>query len=208
MDIASHPDDAEIGAYGLYAQNPNNSVLTITAGDGSPNPYHNLYDNSLDAYHKKSKLRVWDSITVPLQAGLSANNLLNLGFFDGTLAHLYQQRHTDVRVKSQQTGVDSVMAYRQHNLSTLNALLPQGNDWASLVECFKILLQQLKPAIIVSPYSAIDGHSDHKYSTVALFEAIKQLDLRTGRLFLYTNHALHKLPLRRQAQTDIVTPQL
>jgi LmbE family N-acetylglucosaminyl deacetylase len=192
MVIASHPDDAEIGAYGLYAQNPNNSVLTLTAGDNSPNQYHNVYNNSHTACRKKSQLRVWDSLTVPLQAGLSTHNVLNLGFFDGTLAHLYQQQHnTNLHITSQKTGVDSVTTYRQQNLSPLSSLLPQGNDWANLVNCLKTLLQHTKPEIIVSPYPAIDGHSDHQYSAIALFEAIKQLNLRTGQLFLYTNHALH-----------------
>ena len=42
--------------------------------------------------------------------------------------------------------------------------------------------------IIVAPYPALDSHSDHKFSSIALFEAIKKSGLINGELYLYTNH--------------------
>jgi len=63
-----------------------------------------------------------------------------------------------------------------------------GSDWNSLVGNMESLLTEIKPTLIASPYPKIDGSGDHKFSTIALIEAIKNLQIKEGSLLLYTNH--------------------
>lgn len=51
------------------------------------------------------------------------------------------------------------------------------------------MIKAVNPSVIVAPYPLLDAHSDHKMSTVALFQALRNLDAREGSLLLYTNHS-------------------
>jgi hypothetical protein len=50
------------------------------------------------------------------------------------------------------------------------------------------LLLKVQPTIVVSAYPALDWHFDHKFSTVALAQAMKELNYDSCQLWLYTNH--------------------
>ncbi len=184
--IAPHPDDAEIAAYGLYSSNPDSFIVTVTAGDAGGFGYDERFSDLVEHSRKKGQLRTWNSITVPLLAGIPPEQVLNLGFFDGTLKKLHSQNPDTVQ--SIYAGLSDVNFFRKQNISSLSEGLTGGSDWNSLVENFEYLLKIIKPDVIVTPYPALDAHSDHKYSTIALIEAIKNLELRNGYLFLYSNH--------------------
>jgi len=187
--IAPHPDDAEIATYGLYSKFPKNSyIITVTAGDAGPGEIYEKLLNSMNfIYNEKAKERVIDSITVPLIAGVPHNNLLNLGFFDGKLYDMYKDKNKSVAATY--TWITNVNKYRRYNISNLNKKLKGGkSNWNTLVENFKQLINIINPEIIVTVYPAIDRHPDHRFSTLALFEALKKLDRKKGKLFLYTNH--------------------
>lgn len=227
--IAPHPDDAEIAAFGLYSSlavpnrsNPSGSskniyVATITAGDAGTYQYDEIYSSRKNHFLKKGKIRTWNSITVPLLGGVQSDNVINLGFFDGTLQTMFEKNPESV--KALYTGISNIKIFRQQNISPLADLLTGGANWNSLVENLVNLLKYIKPDIIVTPYPALDRHPDHKFTSIALFEAIKQVaiinadeknenqeqeraeqnenqpadshqsyDIRRAYLYFYTNH--------------------
>jgi len=184
--LAPHPDDAEIAAYGLYSSNKDSHVVTVTAGDAGVKIYNEIYWNHEQHFHKKGELRTWNSIVVPLLAGLSPEHVLNLGFFDGTLKSMFEER--PAAATGRFTHATDINTYRKQNISGLGAGLHGGADWDSLVSNLKYLLAEIKPDIVVAPYPALDVHTDHKYTSVALFEAIRDTGIKDGQLYLYTNH--------------------
>lgn len=184
--LSPHPDDAEIAAYGLYSSNKNSYIITITAGDAGEKKYDEIYQDDIKHYLKKGEVRVWNSITVPLLGGIMPEHALNLGYFDATLKKMYLDR--SAVVKSKYTHISNINFYRKINVSKLISDLHGVSTWNSLVKDIQYLLNEIKPNIIVAPYPSIDSHPDHKYSSIALFEAIKNLELKEGYLYLYTNH--------------------
>lgn len=187
MVISPHPDDAEIAAYGLYSSNSKNSyVITITAGEAGYFKYDELYDDKVSQYLKKGQLRTWDSITVPMLGGVPVNNIVNLGFFDGTLSNMFSER--GVEIKSKYALIKDINYFRRQNISELSQILGGVSNWESLVDNLVILLAEIEPDIIVTPYPALDTHPDHKLSTVAVIEALKKIGKKDGWLYLYSNH--------------------
>jgi hypothetical protein len=184
--LSTHPDDAEIAAYGLYSSNKNTFIATITAGDAGEKNYDELYDDERDHYLKKGELRFWNSITVPLLAGLNHRNIINLGYFDASLEKM-ALNNTEI-IESEYTGVTDVDHYRSKNISSFLDPLKSKSNWLSLVNDIKFILQKINPTIIVTPYPLIDNHVDHKYTTVALFQAMRELNYKDSQLWLYTNH--------------------
>ena len=185
MVIAPHPDDAEIAAFGLYSHK-NALIVTITAGDAGEHIYDEIYPEIKEHYLQKGKLRVWNSITVPMLGGIDPGRAINLGYFDGTLLQMYQNKAQPVKAVYSQ--ISDINIFRNQNLS---ALLPETTgkaDWNALVSDLKALLKVFQPNIIVAPYPALDKHVDHKLATLAIVEAIQELQLKKGSLFLYTNH--------------------
>ncbi|MBF0209904.1 MAG: PIG-L family deacetylase [Desulfamplus sp.] len=198
--IAPHPDDAEIAAFGLYSSSNrfNNSqniyIITITAGDAGTYQYDEIYSNKESHFIKKGKLRTWNSLTVPLLGGVPPENIINLGFFDGTLQKMFENNPN--RVKALYTQISDINFFREQNTSELANTLEGEASWNSLVKNLMNLIIKIEPDIIVAPYPAIDKHPDHKFSSIALFDSIKMAatrqssshDIRRGYLYLYTNH--------------------
>lgn len=184
--LAPHPDDAEIAAYGLYSDNNQSYVITVTAGDAGKFKYNEVYKNKVQHYLKKGELRTWDSITVPLLGGISPEHILNLGFFDLSLNRMFNDKSKEIG--GFYTDTLDINTFRKQNISRLSAGLSGNSSWSSLVENLTYLLEKTKPDIIVTPYPALDTHPDHKLTTVALFEAIKASGIRDGNLYLYSNH--------------------
>ncbi|WP_373499435.1 PIG-L deacetylase family protein [Desulfococcus sp.] len=184
--VAPHPDDAEIAAYGLYSDNRRSHIVTVTAGDAGPNNYDEISLAKARQYLKKGQLRTWNSITVPLLGGIPSEQIVNLGFFDATLASMYRSRSLPVRGRF--TQASDISTFRRQNVSSLGCGLTGGADWHSLVANLEYLLRQIGPDAIVAPYPALDKHPDHKLSSIALFEAIRKAGMTRGRLYLYTNH--------------------
>jgi len=179
--IAPHPDDAEIAAYGFYSSNKESYIITVTAGDAGENKYDEIYQDKVKQYLKKGELRTWNSITVPLLGGISPEQTVNLGFFDGTLKSMYKDKYSVV--SGLYTHTSDIATYRKQNVSNISAGLYGKSDWNSLVGNLEYLLKEIKPEIIVAPYPELDGHPDHKFSSIALFEAIKKAGIKKGDLY-------------------------
>ncbi|ORU95098.1 MAG: hypothetical protein A6F70_10730 [Cycloclasticus sp. symbiont of Bathymodiolus heckerae] len=111
-------------------------------------------------------------------------------------------------VASLYTDINNVNYFRQQNLSSLTPVTEGKASWPALIEDIKQILRVFKPDIIVTPYPAIDWHTDHKLSTLAVIAAIQELGLQQGRLFLYTNHltANNYFPYGQQGELVSIPP--
>lgn len=187
--LSPHPDDAEIAAFGLYSANPRNTVVvTINAGDNN-NLFSQDIANSKELT-SSGKIRVWNSITIPLLAGLEQKNIINLGYFDGTLKLLYDKRDTS-NIKSPYNNQDDIFIFRDINFPNTSLLRNKGvinSSWRSLVQDISYIIEQVKPTIILTPHPLLDRHPDHVSTTMALFEALENNSCNDLQIWMYTNH--------------------
>jgi LmbE family N-acetylglucosaminyl deacetylase len=183
--LAPHPDDAEIAAFGLYA-NSKASVVTVTAGNAGSPTYEAVFDDPGDLYLFKGRIRVIDSITIPWQGRIPPERTFNMGYFDARLAEMYAKR--DAVIPEMYRPNADINVYRRENVGSLLPLRPRESKWGNLVEDTLTLLKKVKPAVIVAPHPQLDTHRDHQYTTVALSEALARWN-RPVTLLLYTNHA-------------------
>jgi LmbE family N-acetylglucosaminyl deacetylase len=183
--VAPHPDDAEIAAFGLYASR-NATVVTVTAGNAGAPTYEAVFDDPAELYLFKGRIRLIDSITVPLQGGIPPERAFNMGYFDARLAEMHDKR--DAVVPEMYRPNSDVNVYRRENIASLLPKRPRESKWSHLVEDVLSLLKKVKPTVIVAPHPQLDTHRDHQFTTVALSEALVRWD-RPVTLLLYTNHA-------------------
>jgi LmbE family N-acetylglucosaminyl deacetylase len=183
--LAPHPDDAEIAAFGLYA-NRNASVVTVTAGNAGAPTYEAVFDDPAEQYLFKGRVRLIDSITIPWQGRIPPERAFNMGYFDARLAEMYDKR--DAVVPEMYRPNTDINVYRRENIGSLLPLRPRDSKWGNLVDDVLTLLKKVKPAVIVAPHPQLDTHRDHQFTAVALSEALAKWD-RPVRLLLYTNHA-------------------
>lgn len=183
--LAPHPDDAEIAAFGLYA-NRNASVVTVTAGNAGAPTYEAVFDDLGDLYLFKGRIRVIDSITIPWQGRIPPERAFNMGYFDARLAEMYDKR--DAVIPEMYRPNTDINMYRRENVGKLLPLRSRESKWSNLVDDTLALLKKVKPAVIVAPHPQLDTHRDHQFTTVALSEALARWN-RPVTLLLYTNHA-------------------
>ena len=183
--IAAHPDDAEIAAFGLYADRQS-TIVTLTAGNAGSMNYRAQVADPPEHYRLKGYLRAVDSVVVPWQGGIPPDQAYNMGYFDGRLDVMY----TDpLRVINEVYGPNTDVApYRRANLGTLLPTGPRTNTWNHLVEDTLTVLRKVNPAIIVMPDPRLDSHLDHEYAAVAVVQALEHWD-GPATFLLYTNHA-------------------
>jgi LmbE family N-acetylglucosaminyl deacetylase len=183
--IGTHPDDAEIAAFGAYAER-DAYVITLTAGEsGEPGSFDRF--KGAGVYLEKGRNRAWNSVTVPMLGGLSISRTANLGYFDGTLRAMKENPETPVR--SVCADLEFLDAFgRSQDPSLMESRRNRSATWANLVADLEHLIRTIQPDIVVTPYPRLDWHPDHKMSTVALVEALKNLNWRHGSLLLYANH--------------------
>lgn len=205
--VAPHPDDAEIAAYGLYEKYAENVfIMTVSPGENGYFHYKELYTKNerTEQHLKKGQLRTWNSLTVPLIAGVKPNRLICFGYFNETLEEMY--RHPEKEIPSKKFQTTNVQMFRKQNTNPLAQKLKEGSNWKSLVENVRIIIDEFRPDIIVSPHPRIDSHEDHQYSTVAVVEALKKMNYSKGSFFLYTNH-LHYYPYGRMGSIMSLPPK-
>ena len=167
--LAPHPDDAEIAAFGLYA-NRNASVVTVTAGNAGAPTYEAVFDDPVDLYLFKGRIRVIDSITIPWQGRIPPERTFNMGYFDARLAEMHDKR--DAVVPEMYRPNTDINVYRRENIGSLLPLRPRESKWGNLVDDTLTLLKKVKPDVIVAPHPQLDTHRDHQFTTVALSEAL------------------------------------
>jgi GlcNAc-PI de-N-acetylase len=183
--IAPHPDDAEIAAFGLYADRQA-SVVTVTAGNAGDMNYRANVSDPAEHYSLKGYLRAVDSVTVPWQGNIPPHRTANLGYFDGQLDAMYSApTQTFPEVYGPNTDVS---LYRRANLSKLVSSAARSNTWQHLVEDLAEVLRKVNPGIVVMPDPRLDTHPDHEFTSVAVGQALEHWQ-GNPIFLLYTNHA-------------------
>ena len=183
--IAPHPDDAEIAAFGLYADREA-SVVTVTAGNAGDMNYRANVSDPAEHYALKGYLRAVDSVTVPWQGNIPPERTANLGFFDGRLDAMYL---APTQIFAEVYGPNTDVArYRRANLSKLVSSVARSNTWEHLVEDLVQVLREVNPQIVVMPDPRLDIHPDHEFTSVAVDQALGKWQGKPTFL-LYTNHA-------------------
>jgi LmbE family N-acetylglucosaminyl deacetylase len=183
--LGTHPDDAEIAAFGAYADR-DSYVITITAGEaGEAGAFERF--GAAGAHREKGRIRAWNSLTVPMLGGLSIKRTANLGYFDGTL--LAMRERPEIPVRSLHADAETLDVFGgSEDADLIESRVNRRATWANLVADFEYLVKKIQPDVLVAPYARLDAHPDHKMTTVALVEALKNLGWRHGSLLLYTNH--------------------
>jgi LmbE family N-acetylglucosaminyl deacetylase len=183
--LAPHPDDAEIAAFGLYA-NRKATVVTVTAGNAGAPTYESVFDDPVELYWFKGRIRLIDSITVPWQGGIPPERAFNMGYFDARLAEMYDRKGAVVPEMYRPNS--DINLYRRDNIGTLLPKRSRESTWTNLVDDVETIVRKVKPSIIVAPHPQLDTHRDHQYTSVALAEALARWK-KPVTLLLYTNHA-------------------
>ncbi len=177
--LAPHPDDAEIAAFSLYRQY-NSMIVTVTAGESEPDRAMIEETGSLEkAQMLKGRLRAWDSMAIPQWAGLTPDQLFQLGYPDGSLKGLQAGNP----VQSENTSV--FRQFNHHKLITDNAL---NLSWETLKQDFSEIIDAWQPEVIVTPHPTMDAHSDHQLTTKAVQEVVNDLALPDSVFLYYVNH--------------------
>jgi LmbE family N-acetylglucosaminyl deacetylase len=202
--LAPHPDDAEIGSFGLWAGR-NATIVTVTSGNAGDANYAADFPDPAQQYLFKGYLRAVDSVTVPWQGGIPPDRCFNLGYFDARLKTMRSKRG---EVVPELYGPnDDVAAYRRANIGKLLSVGPRKNSWANLVEDMGAILKKVNPAVVVAPHPYLDNHADHQYATVAMAEALERWK-KPATFLLYTNHAARNLYPYGPAGTNVSVPPL
>jgi LmbE family N-acetylglucosaminyl deacetylase len=183
--LAPHPDDAEIAAFGIYA-NRRATVVTVTSGNAGVPTYESVFDDMGELYLFKGRIRLIDSITVPWQGGIPPERAFNMGYFDARLAEMHDKR--DEVIPEMYRPNSDVNVYRKENIGSLLSKRPRESKWSNLVDDMVTLLRRVDPAVIVAPHPQLDTHRDHQFTTIALAEAMSRWR-DSVTLLLYTNHA-------------------
>ena len=200
--LAPHPDDAEIAAFGLYAER-NATIVTVTSGNAGDANYAAEFPVPAEQYRMKGYLRAVDSVTVPWQGGIPPQRCFNLGYFD---ARLEEMRNAPTAVMPEVYGPNiDTSVYRRANLGRLLPVGPRANKWANLVQDLEAILRKVRPQVVVMPHPMLDDHADHQNVTVAAVEAMRRWNGR-ARFLLYTNHAARNLYPYGPAGTSAALP--
>ena len=181
--IAPHPDDAELAAFGLYADT-RATIVTVTAGDGS-----DRYDSDTCGLRLSrreiARMRVLDSLIAPQLGGIPLEQILNLAYPDGKLSAMQRDRSGDFCCDC--SGSLDFKTLRQLNRS--HFVRDEGTcSWESLIADLAHIIDQLKPTVVLAPHPWLDPHLDHQFTTLAVSEAMDKLNLNAGRFYFYVNH--------------------
>ena len=188
--LAPHPDDAEIAAFGFYADHAASAwVATITAGEqGAMSLAKVVPPPAVEKEARwKASLRVSDSLTVPRCNGVAGERALNLVYPDGELENMYRQPTQPFALACEPSLSRLELRGRNQNADFRGE--PAECTWANLVAELRILLDRATPDVVICPHPLIDLHPDHVFTTVALEEALRQSAHRVGAFFLYVVHA-------------------
>jgi len=184
--IAPHADDAELAAFGLYSQAREAWVVTLTAGESGAGHYQRMGLSRVEAARLKGRLRVWDSLAVPLWAGVPAERVVQLGYFCQQLSAM-REAPAEARASGEADLCDT------RPFRTLNRIrLASDGDglpsWNNLLADLREIILEAKPEVIVLPHPLIDPHPDHVAASQAVREALVDLAWQPEVFLHYVNH--------------------
>ena len=186
--LAPHADDAELAAFGLYAGREDAHIATLTAGETEPERFESMAGSRAAASHLKGRLRAWDSLAVPLWAGIPRERCAQLGY--ACLSLRAMRAHPGEAAPGRDGSAPDIAAWRRFNAVALPTDAAPANRWDFLVEDLAHLLRQWQPRVLVLPHPRLDPHDDHIQTAWAALEACTRAGA-APRLLLYANHYHH-----------------
>jgi LmbE family N-acetylglucosaminyl deacetylase len=183
--LAPHPDDAEIAALGMYA-GPRSWVVTITAGEKGEADLAGVIAPH-DRAHWSTRLRIWDSLTIPQMNGVSAARCVNLAYPDGDLERMHQ--HPDQAFALACESTLPRASLRSQNRAPQFQTGGAACTWNGLVADLRTLLEATKPDIVICPHPLLDIQRDHVFTAVALQQAAGDVSTAAPAVFLYAIHS-------------------
>ncbi|KRP57122.1 PIG-L deacetylase family protein [Pseudomonas trivialis] len=186
MVIAPHADDAELAAFGLYAQADESWIVTLTAGEIEAEHYQQMGLPQADAARLKGRLRAWDSIAVPRWAGVPEAQCVQLGYFCLQLPAM--QAAPDQPQASREAQCADTRLFRQFNGVALPSDVDGLPTWHNLIADLRALLLKARPEVIVLPTPVLDPHPDHICAHNAVIDALQGLEWQPSTVLGYANH--------------------
>ena len=184
--VAPHADDAELAAFGLYSQARESWIVTLTAGEIETKYYRRMGLDNAEAARIKGRLRSWDSMAVPLWAGVPIERTVQLGYFCMQLAAMRQSPAE--AIASREAALADTRFFRAFNRIKLESDRDGVPSWDNLVADLREVILLAKPELIVLPHPLIDPHPDHVAASKAVREALVDLAWQPEVLLHYANH--------------------
>ncbi|AZC15944.1 PIG-L deacetylase family protein [Pseudomonas sp. CMR5c] len=206
--VAPHADDAELAAFGLYSQAAQSWIVTLTAGEIEAEHYRQMGLDGVEAARLKGSLRAWDSISVPLWAGVPQERCVQLGYFCLQLAAM--QAAPEQPVGSREADMFDTRPFRRFNQLGLASDVNGIPSWQNLVQDLVELIEHIQPQVIVVPHPHFDPHPDHVCAQQAVLEALGKTGSQPESLLYYANH-LHdndRWPMGQAGSGVALPPQL
>ena len=189
--VAAHADDAEIAAFGFYSRYSHDSrtsdctLVTVTAGETEVQQFMAWTDDEQQASRFKGEVRALDSAAAALWGGLQQEQCISLGY--GCLQLQAMAQQVDQGVTSPWSGLADSRPYRRFNRLALPSDIDGTTSWDNLVADLVFILEAQQPQLLVCPHPLLDTHSDHRYTTLALWQASRAME-QAPRWLLYANH--------------------
>jgi hypothetical protein len=142
-------------------------------------------DNT-EAARIKGRLRAWDSVAVPLWAGVPIERVVQLGYFCMQLPAMRES--PDEAVASREAALYDVKLFRAFNRVKLESDRDGIPSWNNLVADLREIILLSKPELIVLPHPVFDPHPDHVAAAEAVREALAGLAWQPEALLQYANH--------------------
>ena len=205
--VAPHADDAELAAFGLYSQAKETWIVTLTAGEIEAGHYRRMGLSAIEAARIKGRLRAWDSIAVPLWAGVPAGRSIQLGYFCLQLPAMCKAPAE--AVPSREADLCDTRPFRVFNRVPLASDRDGVPSWNNLVADLHEIILKARPEVIVLPHPTFDPHPDHVAAGKAVREALAGSAWQPEVLLHYANH-LHdndRWPMG-EANTGVALPPL
>lgn len=184
--IAPHADDAELAAFAAYSQARESWIVTLTAGEIETGHYQDMGLDAVSAARLKGRLRAWDSISVPLWAGVPQQRCVQLGYF--CLQLPVMKANPEQAVASREADLTDTRLFRRFNSLTLASDASGAPSWNNLVQDLLELIERIRPATIVLPEPVLDPHPDHVCARDAVIEALERCQWQPQALLHYANH--------------------
>lgn len=186
MVIAPHADDAELAAFGVYSQAAEVSIVTLTQGEIEAQNYQAFGLDKSAAARLKGRLRAWDSLAIPLWAGVPQSCCVQLGYYCLQLPSMAAE---PLQIfASRESGDSDIRSVRQYNPWRLPGDADGEPTWRNLCADLAALLEHFRPDVVVTPHPELDPHGDHVAATRALLEAVELGAWQPQTLLLYANH--------------------
>lgn len=184
--LAPHADDAEIAAFGFYKTMHDVTIVTTTAGEHGVCNYCELYkkDKTKNAL-KKAQLRIFDALSIPLLGNVPIQNTLALGYFGGSLK--WMRENPNSIAASLVEGINDMNIFRRVAHTDVKLASHVQATYDAFTKDLTQIIEQLQPSLILTAHPIIDSHPDHKQTTIAAMQVIRDLNYKC-KFLLYTNH--------------------